>query len=259
MFNDFDGSEDRNDGKTRRAASLGVALLILAVLGSGVAAALHTVRVVQQQRDQDVTFEDLPLPPAPEIEEPPPPPPPPPPRRAQNDRPAGERPVLDGPPSGIPNERPEEMDGELGAAENMGPIENDAQMGEGGDGPPVVEEAPPVVAEEAPRPTEPPPSQVRETIRRARYLADRSGCRRIIIPDDVAAALGAQTVRVRIRALVDTQGRVQTATVTEGHDLIPETLFIECAEQWAFEPASLPDGTPVPYPAIRTFVIRPRT
>lgn len=150
------------------------------------------------------------------------------------------------------------MEGELGSADNVGPIENDAEMGEGGDGPPVQEDAP-AVAEEAPRPTEPPPSQVRETIRRARYLADRSGCRRIIIPDDVAAALGAQTVRVRIRALVDTNGRVRNATVTEGHELIPESLFIDCAEQWAFEPASLPDGTLVPYPAIRTFVIRPRT
>ena len=256
VFNEFDGSEDRSDGKGRRAASLGVAILILVILGSGVAAALHTVRVVQRERDQDVTFEDLPLPPAPEIEEPPPPPPPPP-RRARRDRPAGARPVLDGPPSGIPDERPEEAEGELGAAENIGPIENDAEMGEGGEGSAVEE--PPVVAEEPPRPAERPAEQVRETIRRARYLADRSQCRRIIIPDDVAAALGAQTVRVRIRALVDPSGRVRNATVTEGHPLIPESIFIDCAEQWAFEPATLPDGTAVPYPAIRTFVIRPRT
>ena len=257
MFNDFDGAEDRTDGKGRRAASLGVAILILVVLGSGVAAALATVRVVQQQRDQDVTFEDLPLPPPAEVEETPPPPPPPPPRRT--DRPAGERPVLDGPPSGIPNERPEEMDGELASADNVGPIENDAEMGEGGEGPPAVQQEAPAIVEEEPRPTEPPPAQVRETIRRARYLADASGCRRIILPDAVAAALGAQTVRIRIRALVDPSGRVQNATVTEGHELIPEDTFIECAEQWAFEPATLPDGTAVPYPAIRTFVIRPRT
>ena len=66
MFNEFDDSADRSDGKGRRAASLGVAILILVVLGSGVAAALHTVRVVQRERDQEVTFEDLPLPPAPD-------------------------------------------------------------------------------------------------------------------------------------------------------------------------------------------------
>lgn len=257
MFNDFEES-DHQEGQGRRAASLGVATLILVLIGSGVAAALATVRVVQQERDQNVTFEDLPLPPAPEVEEPPPPPPPPPPRRARRDRPAGQRPVLDGPPSGIPDERPEEAEGELGSAENIGPIENDAEMGEGGDGAPEVEEEP-AVAQEAPRPAPRPPSQVRETIRRARYLADQSQCRRIIIPDEVAAALGAQTVRVRIRALVDPSGRVRNATVTEGHPLIPEDIFIACAEQWAFEPATLPDGTAVPYPAIRTFVIRPRT
>ena len=47
--------------------------------------------------------------------------------------------------------------------------------------------------------------------------------------------------------------------VTEGDSAIPEALVIRCAEQWVFAPATLPDGTAVPYPAIRTFVITPRT
>ena len=262
MFNDFEDGGGEKEGGGRRAASLGVAAVILILLGSGVAAALATVRVVQERREQDVTFADLPPMPEPEIEEapPPPPPPPPPPSRPRQDRPAGQRPVLDGPPSGIPDERPEEADGELSEATNVGPIENNAEMGEGGDGAPEPAPEPtpaPEVVEE--RPTAPPPEQRRETIRRARYLADASGCRRVVLPDDVAMALGAQTVRVRVRALVGPDGRVRNATVTSDHDAIPTALFEQCAEEWVFEPATLPDGTPVPYPAIRTFVIRPRT
>lgn len=259
MFNDFEDSVGEEKSGGRRAASLGVAAVILLLLGSGVAAALATVRVVEREREQEVSFADLPLPPPPPVEaEPPPPPPPPPPRPARRDRPAGQRPVLDGPPSGIPDEIPEEADGELAETGNTGPIENDATMGEGGAGEaPAVEEPAPVPVPLAPAPR--PPEQVRETIRRARYLAERSGCRRIDIPDDIAASLGAQTVRVRVRALVAADGSVRRATVTNGHSLIPDALFIECAEQWVFAPATLPDGTAVPYPAIRTFVIRPRT
>jgi protein TonB len=261
VFNDFEDSAGEEKSSGRRAASLGVAAVILLLLGSGVAAALATVRVAERQREQEVSFADLPLPPPAPVEAeapPPPPPPPPPPRQARRDRPAGQRPVLDGPPSGIPDEIPEEADGELRDTVNTGPIENDATMGEGGEGDaPPVEEPTPAPTPVAPAPR--PPEQVRETIRRARYLANRSACRRIDIPDDIAASLGAQTIRVRVRALVDVDGTVRSVSVTNGHSLIPDELFIRCAEQWVFAPATLPDGTAVPYPAIRTFVIRPRT
>ncbi len=263
MFNDFEDSAPEEGSKGRKAVSLGVAAIMFLLIGSGIAAAMATVRVVQRERDQEVSFADLPMQPLPEpeVEEPPPPPPPPPPRRVRRNRPAGRRPVLDRPPTEIPDEIPEEADGDLSETEGTGPVDNDAEMGEGGDGEAPAPEPAPVVTPEppAPRPAPRPAGQVRETIRRARFLADRSGCRRIIIPDDVAAALGAQTVRLRIRALVDPQGNVASARIVNGHPAIPEDLVLRCAEQWAFAPATLPDGTAVPYPAIRTFVIRPRT
>jgi hypothetical protein len=48
------------------------------------------------------------------------------------------------------------------------------------------------------------------------------------------------------------------ASVVNGDQAVPESLVINCATQWVFAPATLPDGTAVPYPAIRTFVITPR-
>jgi hypothetical protein len=112
---------------------------------------------------------------------------------------------------------------------------------------------------ELPRTVERAPEQERETIRRARFLADQSGCRSLIIPDQVGAALGARTVRIRVRAMVGADGHVMNASVVEGDSAVPESLVIDCATQWVFAPATLPDGTAVPYPAIRTFVITPRT
>jgi hypothetical protein len=166
--------------------------------------------------------------------------------------------VLDGPPSGIPEERPEEADGELAEVNHVGPIENDAVMGEGG-GEPAPAPAPPAPVVQLPRTVERAPEQERETIRRARFLADQSGCRSLIIPDDVGAALGARTVRIRVRALVGVDGHVTNASVVNGDQAVPEELVLRCATQWVFAPATLPDGTAVPYPAIRTFVITPRT
>ena len=64
---------------------------------------------------------------------------------------------------------------------------------------------------------------------------------------------------IRVRALVGTDGRVMNASVVEGDAAVPNALVIDCATQWVFAPATLPDGTAVPYPAIRTFVITPRT
>jgi len=257
VFNDFDQDADKEEGRGRRAASLAISGLVFLLLGSALAATMATVRAMQPHRaDRDVTFEELPIA-APEPEEAPPPPPPPPVRRAPNE-PVGQRPVLDGPPSGIPDERPEEAEGELAAVNQVGPIENGAVMGEG-DGPPTpprVVEAPRV---ELPRVVERAPEQERETIRRARFLADQSGCRSLIIPDNVGAALGARTVRIRVRAMVGTDGRVMNATVVEGDAAVPNALVINCATEWVFAPATLPDGTAVPYPAIRTFVITPRT
>jgi hypothetical protein len=170
----------------------------------------------------------------------------------------GQRPVLDGPPSGIPDERPEEADGELAAVNHVGPIENDAVVGDG-NGAPEPQRPPPTPVVELPRVVERAPEQERETIRRARFLADQSGCRSLIIPDQVGAALGARTVRIRVRALIGTDGRVMNASVVDGDEAVPDSLVIDCATQWVFAPATLPDGTAVPYPAIRTFVITPRT
>ncbi|MCA9578987.1 MAG: hypothetical protein H6726_02925 [Sandaracinaceae bacterium] len=261
MFNDFDQDAEKEEGRGRRAASMAISGLLFLLIGSGLAATMATVRAMQPRRpDRDVEFADLPMEAPPEPEEaPPPPPPPPPPVRRAEDRPAGERPVLDGPPSEIPDERPEEAEGELAAVNNVGPIENGAVMGEGGGEreptPPPVQ-APRV---ELPQRVERAPEQERETIRRARFLADQSGCRSLIIPDAVGQALGARTVRIRVRALVGVDGHVMNASVMNGDADVPESLVIDCATQWVFAPATLPDGTAVPYPAIRTFVITPRT
>ena len=146
MFNDFDQDADKEEGRGRRAASLAISGLVFLLLGSALAATMATVRAMQPNRpDRDVTFEELPMA-APEPEEAPPPPPPPPPVRRAPNEPVGQRPVLDGPPSGIPDERPEEADGELAAVNHVGPIENDAVMGEGsGPAVPTPPVRPPVV------------------------------------------------------------------------------------------------------------------
>lgn len=260
MFNDFDQDAEKEEGRGRRAASAAISGLLFLLIGSALAATMATVRAMQPHRpDREVTFEELPEI-APEPEEAPPPPPPPPPVRRAVDRPAGQRPVLDGPPSEIPDERPEEADGELAEVNHVGPIENDAVMGEGGGEPaPTPPPTPPAPRVELPRTVERAPEQERETIRRARFLADQSGCRSLIIPDEVGAALGARTVRIRVRAMVGVDGHVMNASVVNGDAAVPESLVINCATQWVFAPATLPDGTAVPYPAIRTFVITPRT
>ena len=169
--------------------------------------------------------------------------------------------MVDTEPDAISSERPDEADGELEQAVISGPVENDAAIDGGGEGGPVVEppSAPPVEPAPTPRPAVPEPEQERLTIRRARFDASRSGCRSLAIPPAVEQALGASTVRIRVRTVVAPDGTVMSATVVRGNESVPESLILRCAEQWVFEPATLPDGTAVPYPAIRVLTITPRT
>jgi len=200
------------------------------------------------ERRVEVTF--APPPPMPEMEAPEPEPEPEQPevRRAGNNRPRAAR-SPETPPSHIPDGQLAESEGELGEAGETGVVEGYVD----GDGEGTGEVAPlPEVAVEEIGPPQAPRGQVRETVSRPRFVG---GCRAPVPPDSLRTQ--AETIRITVRVLVDPEGHPSNATVTEGNPLIPDQLIIDCAMQQQFAAATLPDGTPVPYPYMRRFVFRP--
>ena len=247
MFNDFDGEHEEDASRGRKAASLGVSLLIYGGLAAFALTAVTAARAVVRE---EVIVEFMAPPPMPVIEEPPAPEPEPEiaprPRRRRNDR----RPRVTRSPVDAPTEIPEgdlaESDGELAEAGEVGPV--DGVYGGEGEGEPAEE---PLIVVDAP----PPPrerGQVRETVRRPRYL---SGCRAPVPPDAIRTQ--AATIRVLVRMIISPEGEPTHVSVVEGHPLIPEQLITDCASEQRFAAATLPDGTEVPYPYMRRFVFRP--
>jgi outer membrane biosynthesis protein TonB len=57
--------------------------------------------------------------------------------------------------------------------------------------------------------------------------------------------------------MIDEAGKVVSARVVQSSPLISDQLVLACANAQVFEPAHLPDGTPVPYPFRRRFVFKP--
>jgi len=56
--------------------------------------------------------------------------------------------------------------------------------------------------------------------------------------------------------VIGEDGRVMRATLTEGHELIPEATILSCVNTRIYEPATL-EGTPVPYVLTYVFTFRP--
>jgi hypothetical protein len=243
MFDDFnDDNKGSAEERGRRGASalMSVVVFSLIALFVGGAMATQQLRARKKKQEMDVTFEALPKmkAPKPKVVAAP--------KKAKKAKPKKITQVTE-----IPDERPEEAEGELVEADDTGPIDGVVDGEEGGTAVPV--EAPkPMVAEVEPEPVERRGEQVREMITRPKYL---SGCRAPTIPEALHGQ--AETIRIEVRILVDADGSVKSAKVTESHPLVPDQVILECAQAQRFEPAHLPDGTTVPYPFRRRFVFKP--
>lgn len=242
MFEDF-GQQPAESGGGRRGVS---ALLSLGIFGGlavlvGGAITAHQVRRARAEREQQVAFADLPAVRAPKP-------------KALVKAAAPKRSLAKrqhvAELKAIPTERPDEAEGELALAEDTGAVDG------------VVEKkAPPPAPVTAPAPPAPPGraenvepmgEQERESIEAPRFVA---GCRAPEVP--AALLSNAATIRIEVEMMIDAKGNVTTARVVQSSKLVPDELVLTCARAQLFEPAHLPDGTPVPYPFRRRFVFKP--
>jgi hypothetical protein len=256
MFSDFDENARKEEGRGRRTLSLILAGGIFVLLAAGVAAAVATAhQIARHEEEVDVEFAALDAA-EPEPEPEPEPPPEPEPEPPQRRRPPPAAAVSDAPPTSIPDERPAESEGELAEAGEVGPVDGSPDGVEGGTGDAVVEEPvepePPEPPPGPPRPPRPPPQQERVEVQPPTLL---SGCETPERPSTLEGQT-AETIRIRVRVIVGADGRVLRATVTEGHELIPEETILECVNTRVFEPATL-EGRPVPYVMTYVFTFRP--
>jgi hypothetical protein len=240
MFEDFDKTPS-SEGRGRRGVS---ALLSLGVFGGlalavGGAITAHQVHRQRLEREQQVSFADLPTvqPPKPKTLAKP---------KAAKKSVAKNQPVAD--LKKIPTERPEEAEGELTVAYDTGEVDGVIEKKAAPPAPPPPAPPPPPKAEPLP----PPPEQERETIAVPHFV---SGCRAPEVPN--ALLSNAATIRIEVEMMIDEAGKVISARVVQSHPLIPNELVLTCANGQVFEPARLPDGTPVPYPFRRRFVFKP--
>ena len=193
MFEDFDKSKASREGRGRMGVSFLISGGIFVGIAAALAAAIATARVVvrRQQRDVQVAFANLPRAPKPK-----------PIVKAQPGRRKAAMPVAR-PPSAVPQQRPEEAEGELTEAGKVGPVEGftDGEgSGAGGKGM---------------------SQQVTETIEEPRFL---SGCRAPEIPDALTST--AATIEIDVRMLVDARGLVQSAEVLKSHPLVPNDVIL---------------------------------
>jgi len=243
MFDDFGQEPATSEGRGRRSLSAVLSLGIFAALALGVGGAIAARQVQQhrQQKEVEVTFEDIPRPKPqqqpkvakPTVKAP----------STQRRKATSRKPVVA--PKAIPTETPSEAEGELAEAEGTGPIEG---FTDGGDGPPTPTPPPP------PPPPPPPraPHQARESIAKPRFL---SGCRAPEVPPTLEKV--AATIIIEVRTLVGADGHVLDAKVINPNPLIPDELLLTCARAQVYEPARLPDGTAVPFPVRRRYAFRP--
>jgi hypothetical protein len=239
MFEDFD-KKSSAEGRGRRGVS---ALLSIGVFGGlalavGGAITAHQVHRQRMEREQQVSFADLPTiqPPKPKTLAKP---------RTAKRAVVRRAPVLD--LKEIPKGRPEEAEGDLAMAEDTGAVDGILEK-KAAPPPPAPPPPPPPKAE----PVTPPPEQEREAIEAPKFV---SGCRAPEVPN--ALLSNAATIRIEVEMMIDEGGKVVAAKVVQSHPLIPDDLVLNCANLQVFEPAHLPDGTPVPYPFRRRFVFKP--
>jgi hypothetical protein len=242
MFENFGQEQASSEGRGRRGASALLSLAVFGLIAVGVGGAMttHHLRAKQRREEAEVTFAALPQmkAPKPKLVAPPP-------KAAKNAAPKKMTQI-----SKIPDKRPDEAEGDLAGTEDTGPI----------DGIVEAEVAAPVVARpvEAPPPVtgEPPPErrseQVREEISRPVFV---DGCRAPEIPDALHSQ--AETIRIEVRMLIGSDGRVKSTKVLHSHPLVPDALIMRCASAQVFQPARLPDGTAVAYPFRQRFVFKP--
>ena len=83
-----------------------------------------------------------------------------------------------------------------------------------------------------------------------------SGCQRPDRPPELEGAT-AETITIYVRIVVGPDGRVLRATIEEPHPLIPDETVLVCVRDRVYQPAHLPDGTPVPYPLRYAFTFVP--
>jgi hypothetical protein len=239
MFEDFDKSRS-TEGRGRRGVS---AILSLGVFGGlalavGGAITAHQVHRARVEREQQVSFAELPTiqPPKPKTLV-----------KAKAAKKTVTKMLTVADLKKIPTARPDEAEGELAMAEDTGGVDG------------IIEKkaSPPVAPPPAPpppraEPVPPPPEQERETIEAPKFL---SGCRAPDVPN--ALLSNAATIRIEVEMMIDEAGKVVSARVVQSSPLISDQLVLACANAQVFEPAHLPDGTPVPYPFRRRFVFKP--
>lgn len=239
MFEDFE-RQSSVEGRGRRGVS---ALLSIGVFGGlalaiGGAITAHQVHRQRMEREQQVTFADLPT-----IQAPKP--------KALVRPKAAKRAVVRRQPvvdlKAIPTARPEEAEGDLAMADDTGAVDGIIERKAP---PPVALPAPPPPPR--PEPVAPPAEQERESIEAPRFV---SGCRAPEVPP--ALLSNAATIRIEIEMMIDENGKVSSARVLQSNPLVPDGLVLDCAKAQVFEPARLPDGTAVPYPFRRRFVFKP--
>jgi outer membrane biosynthesis protein TonB len=252
MFEDFDEQQSTQEARGRMGVSVVLSAVIFALLMSGVAAAVATARVVAKRRqaDFDVQFADLPRSIHPELKVDKPKALA---KKGPAKRKAAKRRKLET-ITAIPDERPEEAEGELVEAGDVAPVAGflDGEGEGGGEGEIEQKQAAPRVVVRPRFDTG--PRQRRASVSRPRYL---SGCSMPEIPETLHSQ--AVTIRVDVRMLIGVDGRVLSATILQSHPLIPDEVILKCVRQQVFEPAHLPGGTAVPYPFRRRFVFRPQS
>jgi Gram-negative bacterial TonB protein C-terminal len=246
VFEDFGQQKEDTASRGRRGASAALSLGIFAAaaLGVGGAVTAHQIQKKKAQEELDVSFEALPKvqAPRPKLVAPPTP--------GQQKKAQVNKPVVA--PKSIPTGTPPEAEGELAEAEDTGAVDGIVESGPVADTAPVVASPAPVVAEPPPPPPPAAPDQERETIEKPVFL---SGCRAPEIPQGLSAT--AATIVIDVRLLIGPDGRVSRAKVVQGSPLVPEQAVLDCVNAQVFEPAHLPDGTPVPYPYKRRYTFRP--
>lgn len=246
MFEDF---EEPSGGsvadRRRRQTSAVVSLVLFAAIGTSVAAALavgHQI-VRRAEPEVEVHFEEMPAPdePPPRREAPPPP------RRTARPAPVQRQSMAA--PTQIPDQVPEESDGELVAAGDVTPPEGslDGVVGGTGNGAGGGEAEPP------------PDEQARlEAIPRYRHesiaLPRRvGGCPRPSYPDELRRNGITDTVVVRV--VVRADGTVGDVTFVRGDARFYEAVRA-CVSETVWEPAHLADGTAIVHARTLQFPFR---
>lgn len=240
MFEDF--GQQRSESGGRRGVSAVLTLGIfggLAVLVGGAITA-HQVRRARAEREQQVAFADLPAVRAPKPKALV--------KAASPKRVLAKRQHVADLKS-IPTERPDEAEGELAMVDDTGAVDGIVEKKAPPPAPAAAAPAPPPARPEAVTPAG---EQERESIEAPRFVA---GCRAPEVP--AALLANAATIRIEVEMLIDTDGKVSTAKVVQSSKLVPDEVVLTCARAQLFEPAHLPDGTPVPYPFRRRFVFKP--